>query len=61
MWQVRTVSGRATLTYRMPDGDIEKHSEGPAPDYSLRPIPGLADADDTSEGIGTFRAELVEA
>lgn len=44
IWQVRTVSGRATLVYRINDVKrFMRHATGPAPDQCLRPVSGLAD------------------
>lgn len=54
MWQVRAISGRATLTYRFNEAVIRvvEHSEGPAPDRCLRPVSGLTDADGASKDTG---------
>jgi hypothetical protein len=52
VWQVRTVSQRATLTYRYRDGLVVRYSAGPAPDQCLRPVSGLADSDSVKEDIG---------
>ena len=43
-WQVRTVSGRRTLVYRLGNGSIgmiKRHAEGPVPDFKLWPFPGI--------------------
>jgi len=45
VWQVRTVSGRKSLHYRMPKGHFRHLSTGPVPDCRLRPIPGLLGQD----------------
>ena len=41
VWQVRTVSGRKSLHYRMPKGHFRHLAIGPVPDCRLRPITGL--------------------
>ena len=56
VWQVKTVSGRKTLHYRMPSGTFVLLSEGPVPDCRLWPIPGLAVGDGKQEGIELFNA-----
>ena len=58
VWHVRTVSGRATLTYRYKTegGRIEHHAEGPVPDVRLRPVSGLADDDAVREDVAVKKA-----
>lgn len=59
VWQVRTVSGRKTLIYRVATVTRPKrfhHAEGPAPDRCLRPVSGLTDGDAASDGSGVQRA-----
>lgn len=53
IWQVRTVSGRATLTYRFDEAvpRFVQHEEGPAPDRCLRPVSGLPDDDMAQVGV----------
>ena len=53
VWDVRTVTGRATLCYRyhLEDGRIAKHAEGPVPDCRLRPVSGLTDDDAVREDV----------
>lgn len=55
VWQVRTVSGRKSLCYRIPKGGkerIERRSKGPAPDCRLRPIAGLKPSEKVEEDLG---------
>ena len=43
-WHVRAVSGRRTLVYRFGNGSIgmvKRYTEGPVPDFRLRPLPGI--------------------
>jgi hypothetical protein len=51
VWQVRAVSGRATLHYRHADGRLVQHVEGPAPDFRLRPVSGLDDGEKAQEDV----------
>ena len=42
VWQVRAVSGRASLYYCFDkEGRIVQHAEGPVPDCRLRPVSGV--------------------
>ena len=53
VWQVRAVSGRATLMYLFhADGRVVMHVEGPAPDCRLRPVCGLSLDDGALEDLG---------
>jgi hypothetical protein len=43
VWQVRAVSGRASLYHRFDKtGRVVQHAEGPVPDCCLKPVAGLA-------------------
>ena len=53
VWQVRAVSGRATLMCLFhADGRVVMHVEGPAPDCRLRPVCGLSLDDGAQEDLG---------
>jgi len=48
-WQVRTASGRKTLVYKHGAGrrsKVERHAEGPVPDFRLRPLPRIEGGDE---------------
>ena len=49
VWQVRAVSGRASLFYCFDKtGRVVQHVEGPVPDCKLRPVSGILSADATA-------------
>ena len=43
VWQVRAISGRATLRYKFASGKSTRRVRGPVPDHRLRLVSGLAD------------------
>lgn len=56
VWQVRGVSGRASLYYMFDkDRRVVQHVEGPVPDCRLRPVSGICPADANAD------ARLVDA
>jgi hypothetical protein len=53
-WQVRTVSGRKTLVYKLGNkrtSRVERHAEGPVQDFKLRPLPGVEEIDEFERSV----------